>query len=54
MKYIVTKIISLQWEVKANSRTEAKALVDDMGENTGNASMKTKVVKVKQPTSSAK
>lgn len=42
-RYIVIKEISLSWEVEANSCDEAKAIVDDMGENTGNASTRTKV-----------
>ena len=44
MRYIVTKLTELRWEVEATSHDEAKAIVDDMGESTGKTTQKTEVV----------
>ena len=41
--YGVTKTIKLYWIVKARSKAEAVAIVDDLGEHTAKSAMTVKV-----------
>lgn len=48
MKYTVTKIIRLTWEVEASNKAEALAMVNDLGEHTGQLETKELVKKTKK------